>query len=517
MPQPIGNKRPAAGSPFLKIEGVSKAFPGVLANDNVSFDLQRGEIHALLGENGAGKSTLMGMLFGLHRPDAGRILIDGQELDLSSPRDAINRGLAFVQQHYSLIPALTVLDNIILSQRYGRGTHTSRAIARTKAADVARRYGFAIDLNARVEDLSVAAQQRVELVKALMDDPQVLILDEPTALLSHDDATELWRLLRSLAATGVGIVLIAHKLDEVIAVADRITVLRRGRHVTTIPTSDADAQTLGALMVGDVSLPARTERERGKPGNVALALRSVTVGGEHALPAARDIDFEVREGEILGIGGVVGAGQVELLEAIAGVRRCWAGAIYFGETDITSLAIRGRQRLGVGYIPPDRRSDGLVGPLSVADNLALAADGVDPAVSRYGVLNPGAISAHAERSIARFDIRCSGMSTPCSKLSGGNQQKVILARELSRRPKVVLCCYPTRGLDFAATAAVHAELRAAAAAGAAVVVVSLDLSELLELADRVLVMQGGRIRGGGATTDLTEEKLGLLIGGERAA
>jgi simple sugar transport system ATP-binding protein len=267
-------------------------------------------------------------------------------------------------------------------------------------------------------------------------------------------------------------------------------------------------------MVGGVETKARTDRAPATVGNVVLSVSRLAVANDLGLPAACEIDLEVRQGEILGIGGVVGAGQVELLEAIAGVRPSSGGTILLGTADITMLSTRARQRLGVGYIPPDRRRDGLVGSLSIVDNLALAADGIRPAVSRSGVLDTRAMTEHAKKSIARFDIRCGGMSIPCSKLSGGNQQKVILARELSRRPRIVLCCYPTRGLDFAATAAVHAELREAAAGGAAVIVVSLDLAELLDLADRVLVMQGGRICGGGSAADLTEEKLGLLIGGE---
>lgn len=503
---------------FLKVEGVSKAFPGVLANDNVSFDLRRGEIHALLGENGAGKTTLMGMLFGLHRPDAGRILIDGKELDLSSPRDAISRGLAFVQQHYSLIPALTVLDNVMLSQRYGRGGHMSRTQCQERISEVCEHYRLEVRTNARVEDLSVAEQQRVELVKALMDNPRVLILDEPTALLSRKETNELWTTLRALAQSGVAIIIIAHKLDEMVAIADRISVLRHGRNVATLSTADADVGALGALMVGGVGHGHHAHHGERVLGDVALEVENVTVtAGRKDVPTVDAVSFTAREGEILGIGGVVGAGQVELLEAIAGVRRASSGSIRLAARDITSLPVKTRQRIGLAYVPPDRHRDGLVGPLSIADNLALAAFGVEPAVSRAGLLRPCAISTHAEQSIARFDIRCSGSEAPAGKLSGGNQQKVILARELSRKPKVVLCCYPTRGLDFAATAAVHAELRQAAAQGAAVIVVSLDLSELLDLSDNILVMQGGRIRGGGPAEDLSEEKLGLLIGGGSAA
>jgi simple sugar transport system ATP-binding protein len=499
---------------LLEVEGVSKAFPSVLANDNVSFDLRHGEIHALLGENGAGKTTLMGMLFGLHRPDAGRILVEGEEVAFTGPRDAISRGFGFVQQHYSLIPTLTVANNIMLGQRYGRVGRIRRAACERKIAQTSARHGLEVDLAARIEDLTVGEQQRVELLKALLDTPKVLILDEPTALLSSAETVELWQTLKGLARSGVGIILIAHKLDEVIAVADRMTVLRRGRKIATVEAADADVASLGALMVGDIGKTQVTARRRRLCGDetAILTLSGVAVPGDRASFAAQEISFEVRGGEILGIGGVVGGGQVELLEAIAGVRPIGNGTIRLDGRDIGSMSIRARQERGVAYVPPDRHRDGLIGPLSIADNLALCASG-SPATSRFGILQPKAIAQRAERLIERFDIRSGGRQTPSGQLSGGNQQKVILARELAREPKVILCCYPTRGLDFAATAAVQAELRGAADRGAAVVVVSMDLIELFDLADRMVVMQGGRIRGGGAVGDLTAEKIGLMIGG----
>jgi general nucleoside transport system ATP-binding protein len=499
---------------LLSLEGVTKAFPGVLANDDVSFDLRRGEIHALLGENGAGKTTLMGMLFGLHRPDAGRILIEGKEVELSSPRQALNRGIAFVQQHYSLISALSVLDNILLSQRYGRAMRLTRRQCLEKIKAASKKYGLHVRADARIEDLGVAEQQRVELLKALIDDPKLLILDEPSALLSHHETDELWHTLRTLSKAGVAIILIAHKLDEVLAISDRITVLRRGRKIATVNARDVDAFALSALMVGDIPRTAPHPSAERQTGKVVLSVTNVTIKGDRGYPIANDISFEVCAGEILGIAGVAGGGQTELVETIAGIRSDSTGCVLIDERKIPGLSVRARQQLGLAYVPPDRHKDGLVGPLTIAENLSLAATGVAPAVSRSGVLHSKSMAELATKSMERFDIRARGHDTPCSKLSGGNQQKVILARELARRPKAILCCYPTRGLDFAATAAVHAELRDAATRGSAVLVVSLDLLELMTLCDRILVMQGGHIRGGGATSDLSEQKLGLLLGGE---
>jgi simple sugar transport system ATP-binding protein len=499
---------------LLSLEGVTKAFPGVLANDDVSFDIRRGEIHALLGENGAGKTTLMDVLFGLHQPDAGRILIEGEEVKLSSPREALVRGIAFVQQHFSLISTLSVLDNILLSQRYGRAVRLTRHQCLEKIKAASGKYGLNVRAHARIEDLGVAEQQRVELLKALIDDPKLLILDEPSALLSHHETDELWRTLRKLSKAGVAIILIAHKLDEVLAIANRITVLRRGRKITTVVACDVDAVALSTLMVGDIARPAPQSAGVRQQGDVVLSAANVTIKGDRGNPIANDVSFDVHAGEILGIAGVAGGGQTELIEAVAGIRGSSTGSLHLNQRQITGLSVRARKQLGLAYVPPDRHKDGLVGPLTIAENLSLAECGVTPPISRGGVLNRKAIADFATRSIERFDIRARGHDTPCGKLSGGNQQKVILARELARQPTIILCCYPTRGLDFAATAAVHGELRDAAARGSAVLVVSLDLSELLTLCDRILVMQGGHIRGGGATRDLSEQKLGLLLGGE---
>jgi simple sugar transport system ATP-binding protein len=500
----------------LKVDGVTKAFPGVLANDAVSFDLRAGEVHSVIGENGAGKSTLMSLLFGLHRPDSGRIFLSGRETVLDGPRDAIAHGIGFVQQHYSLVPTLTVLDNIVLSQRFGGGRPMPRSAVAARVRELGERYRLAVDLEAEIERLSPGEQQRVELIKALIADPRVLILDEPAALLSPDETKQLWRILRDLAGAGVGIILIGHKLEDVLAVSDRITVLRRGRVVATVAASEASPQSLGALMVGELQETVRTGRGAVPAGPPVLAVRDLTVLGERGRPAAEGISLEVRGGEVLGLAGLTDSGQVELLEALAGCRPAASGRILLGGEDVTGLSIRARQDRGVGYVPADRHRDGLIGPMNLADNLALAAAG-EPRISRGGLLRLGVMHERARQLLSLFDVRAAGPRVNAATLSGGNQQKLILARELARQPRLILCCYPTRGLDFAATEAIHAKLRAAADRGAAVVVASIDLEELFALADRLLVIQGGRIVGEASTADYSAERIGMMMGGGMAA
>jgi general nucleoside transport system ATP-binding protein len=506
----------AGASPreLLRLEGVCKAFPGILANDDISLELHAGEVHALLGENGAGKTTLMGVLFGLHRPDAGRILVDGVEVTIRAPHDAIRHGIGFVQQHFSLIPTLTVVDNIVLSEHYGVGNKLTRATCLAALHSLAERYRLSVDHSARVEQLSIGEQQKVEIIKALIGDPGILILDEPVALLSAREVEQLWQLLRRLADEGVGVILIGHKLADVLKIADRITVLRRGRRVATLPAKEASESVLGHLMVGDLRprLEPQGRLSRDRDALPLLELKHVFVSGSRANRQVRDVSWTVSPGEILGIAGLTGSGQVELLEAVAGVRRVERGTVRLAGEDITTLPVRARQMRGIAYIPADRHRDGFVGALSVTENLALGAIG-DPPVSRYGVLRRAAMTARAADSIARFDIRVADPRVAASTLSGGNQQKLILARELTREPSVILCCYPTRGLDFAASAAINEELRRCCQRGAAVVIVSIDLDELVELADRILVMQGGQIRGEIDARLADPAELGIMMGG----
>jgi general nucleoside transport system ATP-binding protein len=502
---------------LLKIEGISKAFPGILANDDITFDLKRGEIHALIGENGAGKTTLVGILYGLHRPDAGRILVDGKELKPGDPREAIAHGLGFVQQHYSLVPTLTVIENLILSSHYGAGRSLSRDEIDKRIAEISRRYGLTIESAAKVERLSVGEQQHVELIKTLIGRPRILILDEPAALLSAEEVQKLWQILRELANQGVGIILIGHKLEDVLAIADRITVLRQGRVVATVSAKAVDAAQLGAMMVGNLSDQSRADRRASTISEAAtvLEVRSLSVAGDRARKV-KDISFSVKRGEILGIAGIIGSGQIELLEAVMGIRPSESGAVLLHGRDISALSTRERYARGMAFVPGDRHRDGLIGPMSLADNLALNSKG-PPAVSRSGILSLRSIENRAHALMKRFGILAAGPNVSANTLSGGNQQKLILARELSRNPEVVLCCYPTRGLDFAATSAVHEDIRFAAGRGAAVIVVSIDLSELVTLAKRLVVIQAGRITGELPADKVTAAELGLMLGGGIAA
>jgi simple sugar transport system ATP-binding protein len=501
---------------LLKVDGVSKAFPGVLANDGITFSLRKGEIHALIGENGAGKTTLVGILYGLHHPDAGRILIDGEEIKPGDPREAIARGLGFVQQHYSLVPTLTVIENLILSSHYGGGRSLSRDKINERIAEMSRRYGLRVDSAAKVERLSVSEQQHVELVKTLIETPRILILDEPTALLSAEEVQKLWAILRELAKQGVGVLLIGHKLEDVLAIADRITVLRQGRVVATVQAAEVDALQLGAMMVGNLCEQARPDQTSiSVSDTIVLELRHLSVSSDRSRNL-KDITLSVKRGEILGIAGVIGSGQVELLEAIMGIRPSENGTVLLHGDSVSSLSTRERYARGMAFVPGDRHRDGLVGPMSVADNLALNSKG-RPAVSRFGILNLNCIESRAHDLMSRFGIHAAGPKVAAITLSGGNQQKVILARELSRDPEVVLCCYPTRGLDFAATATVHEDIRSAARRGAAVIVVSIDLSELVALAKRLVVIQAGRIIGEVLANQVTAAELGLMLGGGIAA
>jgi simple sugar transport system ATP-binding protein len=498
--------------PLLRLEGITKAYPGVLANDSVSFELRVGEVHALLGENGAGKSTLMGILYGLQRADAGRVLFGDEEVAIAEPRDAMALGVAYVQQHFSLIPTLTVAENLVLALRFG-GRRISLRDGAATVRELSARYGLGVEPDVAVERLSVGEQQRAELLKALAREPRVLILDEPSSLLSPDEVQRLGTVIRRLAAEGMGVILIAHKLDEVLAVVDRITVLRRGRNVRTLVRADATRELLGELMIGE--LAARVDQQRAPrtgAGDDVLEALDVSVGGDRGQTAVDGVSLSLRRGEILGVAGLQGSGQVELVEALAGVRPLTGGAIRMDGRDIGALGVRARRRLGIGHIPADRRRGGLVGDLTIAENLTLPVAGERP-FSRFGVLRRAVIHDHAVELIERFGVRTPGPAVAVAALSGGNQQKVVIARELWRQPSVVLACYPTWGLDFAAAAAVHEELQRQRDAGAAVLLASMDLDELLGIADRIVVMQGGRVAGEVDADAAGAEEIGLLMGG----
>jgi simple sugar transport system ATP-binding protein len=503
----------ARDAPLLRMEAITKAYPGVVANDDVDFDLREGEVHAVLGENGAGKSTLMAILFGLQQPDSGRIVLNGKQISIAAPRDAIQHGIGFVQQHFSLIPTLTVLDNVVLARRFGSGGQSDRRFCLRRLREIESEYGLAVDPAARIEALSIADQQKVELLKALILDPRILILDEPAALLSVDEIRQLNAILRRLAGRGYGVILIGHKLADILSVADRVSVLRRGRSIATLAAADVSPGVLGQLIVGDLKPVPEWSRRRLVDGPPVFAVENFSVVDDRASLVVENVSLSMRSGEILGIAGVAGSGQIELMEALAGVRSTTSGRAVLFDQNIAGWSIAARQARGLAFIPPDRHRDGMVGSLSIAESFVVRPTARHLELSRWGFLRPRAVGRHAQNLVEQFDVRGGGHQALVGTLSGGNQQKVILARELDRHPKVVLCCYPTRGLDFAAASAVHAHLRRICDDGAAVLITSLDLDELFAVCDRTVVMQGGRIRGevprGASAADV-----GLLLSGE---
>jgi simple sugar transport system ATP-binding protein len=503
-------------APLVRLEGVTKAYPGVVANDDVTLDLRSGEIHALLGENGAGKTTLMGTLYGLHRPDAGTILVEGRPVTIHSPRDALALGIGYVQQHFSLIPTLTVAENVVLSLR-GADAKVSIRGGNARVRELASTYGLDVDPGALVEDLSVGEQQRAELLKALARNTRVLLLDEPSSVLTPQESEHLGLVLRRLAESGVGIFLVSHKFSEVLRIGDRISVLRRGRLVGTLDAAKASRAALAEMMVGELrsfdKRPTATARHDAPP---RLEVSDLWVASERGGFAVRGVDFVVGAGEVVGVAGVEGNGQVELTEALAGVRRVARGSIRIDRRLLKGGRLRRPRRLGITHIPADRQRSGLVATMSIEDNLVLpVAD--QPPYSVLRVLNRRAIRKLARRLIGEFDIRTPTSIVLAGALSGGNQQKLILARELSRRPSVIVACYPTRGLDFGATEAVQQAILAHRDDGAAIVYVSVDLDELLSLSDRIIVLHDGTLQGELSAAVATPEQLGLLMGGVAAA
>jgi simple sugar transport system ATP-binding protein len=499
-------------APLLELRGITKRFPGVVANDGVDLDLRAGEVHALLGENGAGKSTLMNVLYGLYHPDSGEILLRGKRLKLRSPREAIAAGIGMVHQHFQLIPVLTVTENIVLGAEPHRGPVMDVRRAEEQVLDISRRFGLPVDPRARVESISVAQQQRAEILKALYRHADVLILDEPTAVLSPQEARDLAETLRGLAREGMGIIFISHKLNEVLDLADRISVLRLGRKVATVPREGATAEGLARMMVGrDVDLSG-TRRPGGAPGPAALSVRGLVVRDDRGLEAVRGVDLEVREGEIVAIAGVDGNGQTELIEALTGLRRPERGSIVVNGREVAGAQPRRVAASGLGHVPEDRHRHGLVLQFNLSENLVLGTHYRPPA-ARLGWLHPRYIVEKARRLIRRFDVRGGGPATPAASLSGGNQQKTVLAREIDRQPEVLLAAQPTRGLDVAAIEFVHERLREQRDAGRGVLLVSFELDEILALADRVLVMYEGRIVLESAGDAATREELGVAMTG----
>ena len=499
-------------TPLLELKGITKRFPGVVANDHVDFELAPGEVHALLGENGAGKSTLMNILYGLYHPDEGEIHLRGEPIRIDSPRAAIDSGIGMVHQHFMLIPVMSVAENIVLAVEPRKGPFLDLETANEKVRDISKRFGLAVRPEATVESISVGMQQRVEILKALYRGAEILILDEPTAVLTPQEALELFDIIRSLLAEGKSIIFITHKLGEVLSIADRITVLRRGKTIETVPREGATEESLARLMVGREVL-LRVEKTPGNPGGPLLTIEDLRVRDERGLEAVRGVSLQVRAGEIVGIAGVDGNGQTELVEAITGLRKPEAGRIVAAGEDVTNAGSRESLDAGVGHIPEDRQRRGLVLDFSLAENIALHDYREEPD-SKWGWLYPKRLIARAARLLKEFDVRGGGPKTPAASLSGGNQQKVILAREISRNPQVLVAAQPTRGLDVGAIEFVHRRLVAERDEGRAILLVSFELDEILSLADRILVLYEGEIVGE-YPPDVSEEELGIAMTGGR--
>ncbi len=497
--------------PLLELREITKVFPGVLANDRVSMHLERGEIVALLGENGAGKSTLMNVVYGLLTADGGEVLVDGERVHIKSPRHAIDLGIGMVHQHFMLVEPLTVTENIVLGREPGRFGVIDFATARQRVREISERYGLKVDPDARIVDLSVGMQQRVEILKALYQGARVLILDEPTAVLTPQEVTELFKVVRSLVDEGLSAVFITHKLEEVVAIADRILVMRDGVVVGETTPAATDEIGLARMMVGrDVVL--RVEKGEAVCGQTVLSVADIRVDDDRALEAVKGITFDVCGGEIVAIAGVDGNGQRELVESIVGLRRPKSGRIELKGRDITHANARTSIEAGVSHIPEDRHRRGLVLEFDLAENLILGDHRTPPAAKR-GIMHPKAIVELARKRIADYDIRTPSERVHAENLSGGNQQKVVVAREIGRDPELLVAAQPTRGLDVGAIEFVHRQILRERSAGKAILLVSLELEEVLSLADRILVIYEGRIVKEFAVADADAETLGYYLTG----
>jgi general nucleoside transport system ATP-binding protein len=502
-------------APVLELRGITKQFPGVLANDHIDFDLRRGEVHALLGENGAGKSTLMSILYGLYTADSGEILMSGKPVTISSPKHAIELGIGMVHQHFMLIPVMTVTENIVLAQEPRHaGVLLDYDAATKRVRELSESFGLVVDPNARIEKITVGQQQRVEILKALYRGAEILILDEPTAVLTPQEAKELFEIIESLKSQGKSIVFITHKLNEVLEVAERISVLRRGKLVETISREGATEAGLARSMVGREVL-LRVEKRPTQPGNTLLKVEDLVVRDDRGLEAVRGLSLEVHANEIVGIAGVDGNGQSELIDALTGLRHPASGHIRIAGHDLRRATAREALDAGLGHIPEDRQRRGLVLDFNLAENLVLHDYGRKP-FSKLGWINPRGWLRWARGLLREFDVRGGGPTTRGGSLSGGNQQKVVIAREVSRNPSVLIAAQPTRGLDVGAIEFVHRRLVEQRDAGKAVLLVSLELEEILSLSDRILVLYEGRIVAE-FSPDVTEEEIGFaMIGGQRS-
>lgn len=500
----------------LELRGITKRFPGVLANDHIDLTLEEGEIHALLGENGAGKTTLMNILYGLYQPDQGEILVRGRPITVHSPSDAIAAGIGMVHQHFMLVPVFTVTENVMLgSEEVTRAGFLNRKQAAQKIRQISEQFSLEVDPDSYVKDLPVGVQQRVEIIKLLYREADILILDEPTAVLTPQEADELFKIMHSLVERGKSIIFITHKLREVMEFADRITVIRRGKVIGSTRPADADQSMLAEMMVGR-AVQLEVERTPARPGETVLTVNDLVVLDEQHQVAVDGVSFDVRAGEVLGIAGVQGNGQTELVEALTGLRSPQSGQVSLIGQETTRSRPRQITELGSAHVPEDRQRDGLVLAFPVADNLVLNTYYLPP-FSKGVVLDEEVIRKHADQLIQEFDVRTPGSATSAGSLSGGNQQKVIVAREFSRPIRLLVASQPTRGLDVGSIEYIHDRIIKKRDDGCAVLLVSSELDEIMGLSDRIAVMYRGKIVDIIPTEKTTKEKVGLLMAGVKPA
>lgn len=499
----------------IEMKAITKTFPGIIANDNVNLSVRKNEVHAILGENGAGKSTLMSILFGSYKADSGEIYINGRKADIKSPNSATALGIGMVHQHFKLVHNYTVTENIVLG-REPRGRFGLLALkeAEKKVRSLSERYGLSVDPKAKIDDITVGQQQRVEILKALYSDSDIIILDEPTAVLTPQEIDELMDIIRTLKSEGKTIILITHKLKEIKAVADRCTILRRGRSIATVDINESTSeQDLATMMVGRL-VKFNIDKAESEPGEVALSIENLTVKDSLGIVKVKDLTLDVKKGEIVGIAGVDGNGQTELFYALSGLEKAESGSIYLDGQDITNLTIKERIEKGIGHIPEDRQKHGIVSGMTIAENLVLKDFYTDKYTNRFGVLDYKKIKADAAKLIKEFDVRAGeGENTKAGSLSGGNQQKVIIAREISLSPNVLLVSQPTRGLDVGAIEYIRERLIKERDNGVAVLLVSFELDEIMNLCDRIATISKGSIVGVYKEGEVTQEEIGLMMTG----
>ena len=495
----------------IEMREITKVFGEFVANDKINLELRKGEIHALLGENGAGKSTLMNMLAGLLEPTSGEIVVNDQVVKLDSPSKAASLGIGMVHQHFMLVEAFTVAENIILGSELTKNGVLDIARATREINELSDRYGLAVDPTAKVADISVGAQQRVEILKTLYRGADILIFDEPTAVLTPSEIDELMAIMKNLVKEGKSIILITHKLDEIRAVSDRVTVIRRGKSIETVEILGATNADLAEMMVGR-SVSFKTEKQAAQPKEVVLSIQDLVVNENRGVPAVKNLSLDVRAGEIVGIAGIDGNGQSELIQAITGLRKIESGSVELKGQSIVGLHPRQITEMSVGHVPEDRHRDGLVLEMMISENIALQTYYKEP-LSKKGILNYTNIIGYAKQLMQEFDVRAASEIVPASALSGGNQQKAIIAREVDRNPDLLIVSQPTRGLDVGAIEYIHKRLIQERDNGKAVLVVSFELDEILNVSDRIAVIHDGKIQGIVTPETTDKQELGVLMAG----